>query len=55
VNGKVEGPIQGGEIILKSWAQAIFTIDLWSLRVALASMVVRWKFPETDRRTATES
>ena len=52
MDGKVEGPIQGGKVILNRGHKslAIFTINLLPLKVALSLMVVRCKFAETDKR-----
>ena len=51
VDGKVEGPIRGGEVVLKSQAHVVgvFTINLLPLRVAPLSMAVWCKFAEMDK------
>ena len=51
VDGKVEGPIQGGEVILKSQAHVVgeFTTNLLPSRAVPTSMAVRCKFEKMAR------
>ena len=51
VDGTVEGPIQGGEVILKSqpMSLAIFTTSRLPLKVVPSSMVAPCKFGEMDK------
>ena len=49
VDGRVEGPIQGGEVVLKSasaMSSAIFTTNLWPLRRAPISRAAQYKHME---------
>ena len=49
VDGKVEGPIQGGEVVLKSQAHVVGDIHHQSLAIerGVSSMVARCKFEVT--------
>ena len=51
VDGKVEGPIQGGEVVLKSQAHVVGDVHYQSLAIESGaySMVVWCKFTETDK------
>ena len=52
VDGKVEGPIQGGEIVLKSRAQVVGDIHHQSLAIESGAFFDgrSCKFAETDKR-----
>ena len=52
VDGKVEGPIQGGEVFSsrRHMSLAIFTTNRLPLRVVPSSMVAPCKFGEMDKR-----
>src|SRR5262245_64003196 len=49
VDGNVEGPIQGGQVHLKSHAHAIFTTNLLPSREVPTSMAVPCKLGPMDR------